>query len=152
MKANREWGILAIILSCVIYGCASSGDSLGEILVCEDPYLRMWSVVQAVVSSMGGKVVVADQNGGMLMATLPGTGVRLYVEITGSPGGGTAFPGSVTVTVKAVNPRDSERDRFSSDFLESIEKLFLEEVAARALCLKPLKLGTSSGISVWGGG
>ena len=143
MKASREWGILAIVLSCVIYGCASSGGSLEKSLTCDNSSLRMWSVVQAVVSWMGGKVVVADKNGGMLMATLPiedlGTEVRLYIEISNSPGGGFAFLNSVTVTVKAVDPRVFERDKYRSDFLESIEKRFLEEVAARARCLNPLK-------------
>lgn len=95
----------------------------------------MWSVVQSVVRWMGGRVVVADQNGGMLMATLPieglGTEVRLYIEITDSPGGGIAFLNSVTVTVKVVDPRVSEPDKERSDFFESVEKLFLEEVAAR---------------------
>ncbi len=143
MKVNRLREILAISLFCVTCGCASSGGSLEKSLTCDNSSLRMWSVVQAVVSWMGGKVVVAGQNGGMLMATLPiedlGTQVRLYVEITGSPGGGLAFLNSVTVTVKAVDPRVFERDKYRSDFLESIEKRFLEEVAARARCLNPLK-------------
>ena len=143
MMANRVREILAISLYCVTCGCASSGGSLEKSLDCDDSYLRMWSVVHTVVSWMGGKVVVADQNGGMLMATLPiedlGTEVRLYIEITRSPGGGIAFLNSVTVTVKAVDPRVSEGDTYRSDFLESIEIRFLEEVSARAQCLRLLK-------------
>jgi len=143
VNVNRVGEILAILLFCVACGCASSGGSLEKSTTCDTSSLRMWSVVQAVVSWMGGRVVVADQNGGMLVATLPiedlGTEVRLYVEITGSPGGGIAFLNSVTVTVKAVDPRVTELDEYRSDFLEYVEKRFLEEVAARAPCLESLK-------------
>jgi len=51
MKVNRVRGILAITLFCVTCGGASSGGSLEKSLTCNDSYLRMWSVVQSVVSS-----------------------------------------------------------------------------------------------------
>ena len=107
----------------------------------------MWRAIEQVVVWMGARIESSDQRSGMLTAILQvdelGAGIRLHVEIDSAFRNEIDLYDGLAVTVKAADPRVLEPDEHLRQFLDSIERQFLEAVAARfpsGKCLKTLTL------------
>ncbi len=145
MRSSFTWWTLPLVLLAFCHGCASSSASgySEQTLTCDKSFQTMWTTAKTVVFWMDGKVELENQSGGMIMATLPaegmGSDIRLHVELYRLPGGNPSFPDPVTVTVKAVDPQVSNPDKNLKDFLNMIMEGFLEGVALRSGCIRPIE-------------